>query len=167
MPKSKPESSRRIDLESTIETVSIHQVCGQVRVIGWKEWVRLPELNLQFIEAKVDTGAKTSSLDVQGISILRRRNGDWLRFRVFEDQDLSHAGRDAEAKLLEFREVRTSDGVVYRRPVIETSLVLGTEFWKSEITLSDRHSMRYRMLLGRAAIANRFLVDSSRSHLAR
>jgi hypothetical protein len=134
--------------------------------VGWREWVSLPELNLPFVEAKVDTGARSSSLDATIVEAFRRRRQAWIRFVVFSDIDLSSAGAIVEAKLHGYREVRSSNGGTESRPVIETSIRLGLDTWSIELTLTSRRKMGFRLLLGRSAIENRYLVDASKSYLA-
>ncbi len=134
--------------------------------VGWREWVSLPDLNLPFVEAKVDTGARNSSLDATIVEAFRRRRQAWLRFVVFSDIDLSSAGSIVEAKLSGYREVRSSNGGTESRPVIETEIRLAIDTWTIELTLSSRRAMGFRLLLGRSAIENRYLVDASKSYLA-
>lgn len=134
--------------------------------LGWREWVSLPELGVPFIEAKIDTGARSSSLDAQVIEEFRRRRESWVRFVLFSDIDLSLAGKVVEAKLLGCREVRSSNGQTTRRPVIESTVRIGLETWPIELTLTNRRSMGFRLLLGRTAIGDRFLVSVSKSYLA-
>jgi hypothetical protein len=139
---------------------------GSRSIIGWREWVALPTLGIQRLDAKIDTGARSSSLDVHSIEEFRKQKQLWVRFRILDDIDMSMSGRIVEAKLLEYRNVRASSGHVMRRPVILTELSLGAHSWEVELTLSNRQSMGYRMLVGRLAIEERFLVDASRSHLS-
>jgi len=134
-------------------------------VIGWREWISLPLLGISRLDAKIDTGARSSSLDVHSIQEFRKQKQCWVRFRVLEDIDLSMSGRFVEARLIEYRNVRASSGHVARRPVIITELALGSHSWPVELTLSNRRNMGYRMLVGRMAIETRFLVDASQSHL--
>jgi len=135
-------------------------------IIGWREWVALPMLGIERLDAKIDTGARSSSLDVHSIEEFKKNKHTWVRFRILDDIDLSMSGRLVEAKLIEYRNVRASSGHVMRRPVIITELSIGHHSWQVELTLSNRQSMGYRMLVGRLAIEERFLVDASRSHLS-
>jgi hypothetical protein len=134
--------------------------------VGWREWVTLPDLKLPFIEAKIDTGARSSSLDATVVEAFRRKRQSWVRFVVFSDIDLSSAGSIVEAKLIGYRDVRSSNGITQSRPVIETSIRLALDTWMIELTLTSRRSMGFRLLLGRSAIENRYLVDASKSYLA-
>ncbi len=135
-------------------------------LLGWREWVQLPDLDLNFIEAKIDTGARSSSLDADPIEQFRRQKQRWLRFSVFAEADLSMSGQIVEARLVGFRDVRSSSGHITHRPVIKTSIQIGSNLWPIELTLTSRRKMGFRLLLGRSAIAQRFHIDPSRSFLA-
>ena len=155
---------RPIGLSGDLEIASVSN--PNRSIIGWREWVALPMLGIQRLDAKIDTGARSSSLDVHSIEEFRKHKQLWVRFRIMDDIDLSMAGRVVEAKLVEYRNVRASSGHVMRRPVILTELSIGHHTWEVELTLSNRQSMGYRMLVGRLAIEARFLVDASQSHLS-
>ena len=135
-------------------------------LVGWREWVQLPSLDVSFIESKIDTGARSSSLDAEPIEEFRRQKQRWLRFSVFAEADLSKAGQIVEARLVGFRDVRSSTGHITHRPVIETLIQIGSNQWPIELTLTNRRLMGFRLLLGRSAIEERFHVDASRSFLA-
>ena len=130
-------------------------------VIGWREWVGLPELGVDWVKAKVDTGARSSSLHAWDIAV----DGDVVRFSVHPVQDDDDVVVQAEAQLVEHRDVRSSNGDVEVRPVIRTVAVLRGEDIPIELTLSRRDEMGFRMLLGRSAVRRRFLVDPGRSFL--
>ncbi|MDZ4851140.1 MAG: RimK/LysX family protein [Pirellulaceae bacterium] len=134
-------------------------------LLGWREWVQLPEMDMSFIEAKIDTGARSSSMDADPIGEFVRSKQRWLRFSVFVGADLSMAGQCVEAKLVGYRDVRSSTGHLTHRPVIESSIQIGAYRWPIELTLTNRRSMGFRLLLGRSSIGDRFLVDPTRSYL--
>jgi hypothetical protein len=143
------------------------EASGSLRpFLGWREWVALPQLGLKFIEAKIDSGARCSSLDAMVIEEFRRRRQPWVRFTVYSDVDLSLAGSVVEAPLLGYRDIRSSNGLVSHRPVIATPMEIGWSSWQIELTLTNRRRMGFRLLLGRAAIEGRFHLDVSRSYLA-
>ena len=133
-------------------------------VIGWREWVGLPDLGIPWIKAKVDTGARSSSLHVLGIAEFERDGVPWLRFEAHPVQRKRTQSVVAEAMLLEFRSVRSSSGTAERRPVIVTNIALMGRTWPVELTLAARDQMGFRMLLGRQALRGRFLVDAGRSY---
>jgi len=133
-------------------------------VIGWREWVGLPELGIKTIKAKVDTGARSSSLHAYDIEHFDRDGKPWVRFKVHPIQRKKGAVVLAEAELLDLRSVRSSSGKASQRPVILTSVLLHGVSWQVELTLANRSKMGFRMLLGREAIRGRFNVDSGMSY---
>lgn len=134
-------------------------------VIGWREWVGLPELGIGRIKAKVDTGARTSAIHAFALETEEREDGLWLRFALHPEQRSETAVITCEAKVKDQRTVRDSGGHEEPRYVIETPVQLGNRTWPIEITLTSRDNMGFRMLLGRTAIRARFLVDSNKSYL--
>ncbi len=136
-------------------------------MIGWREWVVLPDLGIDAIKAKVDTGARSSSLHAVGVHPFERDGRAWVRFQVHPIQRDGRITVTAEAPLVEHRLVRNpgGGGREERRPVILTDLILAGERWPIEITLTRRDAMGFRMLLGRQAIRRRLVVDPGRSFL--
>ncbi|MCZ7534250.1 MAG: RimK/LysX family protein [Acidimicrobiia bacterium] len=135
------------------------------RVIGWREFLTLPELTPFPINAKIDTGARTSALHAFD---LRVENNNGLRTVVFEIHPLQRSSENAElvtAPLHRFRKVKSSSGQTELRPSIITTAVLGQLSWPIELTLTARDAMGFRMLLGRSALRKRFLVNPSRSYI--
>ena len=133
-------------------------------VIGWREWVGLPDLGIRSIKAKVDTGARSSSLHTFDLEQIERDGEPWVRFSVHPVQRRTEKVVAAEAKVLEFRSVRSSSGKASRRPVIVTNVTLLGVTWPVELTLANRGQMGFRMLLGREAFRRRFVVDAGRSY---
>ncbi|NJM96534.1 MAG: hypothetical protein HC800_04405 [Phormidesmis sp. RL_2_1] len=134
-------------------------------MIGWREKVALPELDIANVKAKIDTGARSSALHAFDIEFFKRDGVDFVRFKVHPSQRNQKKIVAAEAKLFDSREVRNSGGQAERRPVIQTTVVVGVHQWPIELTLTNRDEMGFRMLLGRQAIRRRFLVDSGQSYL--
>jgi hypothetical protein len=135
--------------------------------IGWREWVALPELGVEWIKAKVDTGARTSALHAFAVEPFERRGVLWVRFEVHPVQRDSHTSIACEAEVIDRRLVRSSSGHTQERFVIQTLVELCGEIWPIELTLSRRDAMGFRMLLGRHALRRRFVVDPGRSYVAR
>ncbi|MCA9232625.1 MAG: ATP-dependent zinc protease [Planctomycetales bacterium] len=135
-----------------------------LQVIGWREWVALPDLGIKSIKAKVDTGARSSSLHAYAIEPFDRDGEKYIRFKVHTVQRRSDEVVEAEAKILEYRSVRSSSGKAKVRPVILTNVELLGLKWPVELTLANRDEMGFRMLLGREAFRRRFLVDSGKSY---
>lgn len=137
----------------------------RVPVIGWREWVALPQLGITRIKAKVDTGARSSSLHAIDVDLFRRAGEPWVHFKVSPIQRNSRFIVSAEMPVLDFRPVKSSTGHVTQRPVICMEVELMGTRWPIEVTLASRHKMGFRMLLGREAVRGRFLVDANRSFL--
>jgi hypothetical protein len=132
--------------------------------VGWREWVGLPDLGIPTIAAKIDTGARSSSIDVRNIEVLDDGDGQRVRFEV-------RLGRNrkvtAEAPLVDIRTVRNPGrgGREEQRHVIRTDLSLAGSRWPIEVNLARRTRMTYRMLLGREALVDRVMVDPGASYL--
>ncbi|MEZ6055369.1 MAG: ATP-dependent zinc protease [Planctomycetaceae bacterium] len=133
--------------------------------VGWREWVALPDLGVNPIKAKLDTGARTSSLHAFEIEEFTREGTCWVRFAVHPLQRVRDGEVWAESPLVEYRTVRSSSGHAEKRPVIKTSLRLGDKEWEIELTLANRDAMGFRMLLGREALRGRVLIDAGLSYL--
>lgn len=133
-------------------------------IIGWREWISLPELGIPRIKAKVDTGARSSSLHAFDIQTFTRDGEDWVRFKVHPVQRNDDTEVAVETKMLESRSVRSSSGVASVRPFILTNVQLLGFTWPVELTLADRKRMGFRMLLGREAVRRRFFVDPGKSY---
>lgn len=134
-------------------------------LLGWREWLALPELGLTLIKAKVDTGARTSTLHAFYVDPFRRGGAHWVRFGVHPLRGRMDVVVHAEAPVADRRRVSDSGGHREDRFVILTRLDLGGRTWPIELTLTNRETMLFRMLLGRTAIAGRALVDPDRSFL--
>jgi ribosomal protein S6--L-glutamate ligase len=133
-------------------------------IIGWHEWCSLPDLGLPGINAKIDTGAKTSSLHAYKIKPFTRDGANWVKFLVHPIQRHRHPEIECEAQVVDQRAVTSSNGTTETRYVINTTLILGAHHFLTEITLTNRDEMGYRMLIGRQSLSQRFVVDSSLSH---
>ena len=133
-------------------------------VIGWREWVGLPELGIKTIKAKVDSGARSSSLHAFDLEEFDRDGAEWVRFKVHPVQRKKKKIIEAEAMVLEHRSVRSSSGKAAWRPVIITNIELLGVVWPVELTLARRDEMSFRMLLGREAFRRRFMLDAGKSY---
>ena len=131
--------------------------------IGLREWVALPDFGVPSIKAKVDTGARTSSLHAFDLETFRRRRREWVRFALHPEQRSGRHEVAVEVPVLEMRRVTPSSGHTELRPVIVTGVQLMGHLWEVELTLTRRDAMGFRMLLGRQAMRGRFLVDPGRS----
>lgn len=135
------------------------------KIIGWREFVTLPQLKIDKIKAKIDTGARSSAIHAFNIHELSENGKKIIRFQIHPLQRDSKTTVTTEAELLEYRKIRNSGGTTQLRPVIKTNIKVGKYTWPIELTLTNRDVMGFRMLLGRQAVRNKFLVDSGGSFL--
>lgn len=134
--------------------------------IGWREWVGLPELGVQMIKAKIDTGARSSALHAWNIRPFDRDGDKWVTFELHPMQRDNNVVIQCETPMRSERRVRSSSGAIQLRYVIRTVLELGACRWPIEVTLTNRDEMGFRMLLGRTALRQRAMIDPSRSFLS-
>ena len=133
------------------------------KILGSKEWCQLDELGIPAVKARVDSGAKTSSLQANKIKVFNKGTEEWVRFEVNPIQDNRSIALLCQAKLEAMRTVKSSQGIAEERPVIKTPVTLGDCTFEIELTLANRDTMEYRMLLGREALKNRYMVDPAES----
>ncbi len=134
-------------------------------LIGWREWVSLPALNIPRIKAKVDTGARTSALHAFDVEPFVRDGVQMVRFCVHPRQNNSDYAVTCELPVIDYRSVTDSGGHREDRFVVQTLVALGGEQWQVEFTLTNRDTMKFRMLLGRTGMKRRFIVDPAKSYV--
>lgn len=137
---------------------------GSLPAVGWREWLSLPELKIDQIKAKVDTGARTSALHAYFVDPFSNNGEEWVRFGIHPLQNNTDFAKVCEMPVKDRRIVTDSGGHREQRYVIETMVALGEYHWPAELTLTDRDSMKFRMLLGRTALNGKFLVNPEASY---
>jgi hypothetical protein len=134
-------------------------------ILGWREWVSLPDLGIDQIKAKVDTGARTSALHAFDVQLVEENSVKLVKFKIHPNQKDLDTFIECQAVLLDEREVRDSGGHSEKRYVIETHVSIGPNLHAVEMTLTNRDSMGFRMLIGRTAMKELYLVDPGKSYL--
>ena len=134
-------------------------------IVGNREWCSLPELGIPAIKARVDSGAKTSSLHAFDLELFKQEGKDWVRFEVHPLQKNRKVSLVCECPVIDRRLVRSSSGEEELRYVVRSRLGMKEHSWPLELTLANRDSMGYRMLLGREAMMGRMLIDPAESYL--
>lgn len=142
---------------------------GEIRTVGWKEYLALPELGLSRLKAKVDTGARTSTLHVDSLEVLEvlPDGTELVEILVSPDRRRPEVQVRARARVLKRMRVVDSGGHPEVRPVVETELALGPVRKRILLTLTNRTGMLFRMILGRKALEGDFYVDVARKYLFR
>lgn len=134
-------------------------------LVGALELCDLPELEIEGLNIRVDTGATTSSLHVDNIEEFKKAGKKWVRFDIHPNIHNVDEIVRREAKISAVKRVKSSTATLERRYVIETSIVLAGMQWVIQLTLTDRSEMTYLMLLGREAMAGRLIVDPEHEYL--
>ncbi|TRX37537.1 30S ribosomal protein S6--L-glutamate ligase [Flavobacterium restrictum] len=134
-------------------------------ILGSEEWCSFPELNIPTIKARVDSGAKTSALHAINIAPFIKNESNWVKFDINPIQNNIKTVIHCEAPLVDKRIVKSSSGFREQRYVIQSKVQLGDDSWPIEMTLTNRDSMGFRMLLGREAMSGRVLVDPEQKYL--
>ncbi|WP_038059675.1 ATP-dependent zinc protease [Thioalkalivibrio sp. ALJT] len=131
--------------------------------LGWREWVGLPDLGIDAVKCKVDTGARSSALHAFQVERFTRDGSHWVRFGIHPHQHDNQTEVWCEAPVLDVRNVTDSGGHSSERYFIATQARIGDWILPLELSLTSRDTMLFRMLLGREAMRGRFLVDPQRS----
>ena len=134
-------------------------------IVGNLEICDLPDLGINGLEVRVDTGAKTSSLHVDNISKFKRQGRPWLRFDIHPDVYRTEQITICESPLYDVRRIKSSNAATEQRYVIQTRITIGGDSWPIEISLTDRSGMNYLMLLGREGMGDRILVDPAQTFM--
>ena len=134
-------------------------------MIGWREWVGLPSLGDALVKAKIDTGARTSALHAFDLSLVESNDELFADFEIHPLQDSREGVVRVREPVIDLRKIRSSNGQIETRPVIEVPARIGTQEFDIQLTLTSRDEMGFRMLIGRRALRRRFVVDAARSFL--
>ena len=136
-----------------------------LKIVGNSEWCKFNGLNIPAIKARVDSGAKTSSIQATGVTPFKKKGQTWVRFNVQPLQDNRSISIECERPVIDTRLIKSSSGVAEKRYVITADITLGEDTWEVELTLANRDTMEYKMLLGREAMTNRLMVNPSAEFL--
>jgi len=137
-----------------------------LRKIGWRELVSFPELELQDLPVKIDTGARTSVIHCQDMEIFKKGRKKFVRFVLLDANTPGYTGKEFIMPYHKERKVKSSFGQEENRIVINTEIELYNKRYPIELSLRDRAAMEYPMLLGRSFIRKKFIVDVARSNLS-
>jgi hypothetical protein len=133
--------------------------------LGWREWISFPGLNIHKIKAKIDTGARTSALHAFMVEPFSRDSQPWVRFAIHPIQGDTETVVECESPVKDQRIVRDSGGHDELRYVIDAVIAIGDDQIRSEVTLTDRDTMMFRVLLGRTALRKNYVVYPGKSFL--
>jgi hypothetical protein len=133
--------------------------------LGWREWIGFPDLNIDIIKAKIDTGARTSALHAFRVVPFTRAAQQWVRFSIHPVQRDTDTVVECEAPVKDQRTVRDSGGHEELRYVIEVLIKIGEDQFLAEVTLTDRDTMVFRVLLGRTALRGKYVIHPGKSYM--
>ena len=133
-------------------------------VVGWREWVGLPQAGVEWVKAKIDTGARSSAIHAFDLEAFESDGTEWVRFSLHPWQKSDEDHVELSLPVLDRREVRSSNGQVEQRYAVALDVTLAGRTITTVMTLSNRDEMGFRMLIGREALERGFLVDSARSY---
>ena len=137
----------------------------KLKIVGNAEWCAFDQFKIPAILARIDSGAKTSSIQATDIKLIKKNDERWVRFVVYPLQRNSTIKVICRAKLVGKRSIKGSFGISEERLIIKTPVTIGEETFDIELSLANRNSMEFRMLLGREAMVNRYLINPSEKQL--
>lgn len=134
-----------------------------VALFGWMEYIGLPELGLDHVKAKLDTGARTSAIHAENIKHFERDGVEWVRFQTLPDWDNPNVGfRTVEAPVVHSREIKNTSGIPEERLIVRTKARFGKRSWMIDVSLADRNNMTFPMIIGRTALKNHAVAVHTR-----
>lgn len=137
----------------------------ELKIIGSVEWCAFDQLKIPAIKARIDSGAKTSSIQATDIELITNDGEPWVRFVVYPLQKNTLLKTKCIAKLVDKRSIKGSFGISEERLIIKVPVTIGEDTFDIELSLANRNTMEFRMLLGREAISNRYLINPAKKHL--
>lgn len=135
------------------------------KILGWREWCGFPDLGIRAIKAKLDTGARTSSLHAYNIKPVTHDGVQYVEFDIHPVQRKNLPSIPCKAPVIDERHVKSSSGVQQLRYIVEVNLNLNGEAYPIELSLTNRDEMGFRLLLGRHALKRKFIVDPAISYV--
>ncbi len=128
-------------------------------IVGWREWISLPDLGIKSIKAKMDTGARTSALHTYFIEPFMDNDRHMVRFGIHPKQKSDKNGVICTAGIIDQRHIVDSGGHPELRYIIGTDILVGGRRWPIDLSLTNREQMRFRLLIGRSAISEELIID--------
>ena len=138
---------------------------SQLKIVGNQEWCHFNQLGIPAIKARIDSGAKTSSIQATDITPYKKNRENWVRFNIQPLTENRSISIECEAKVIGSRIVKSSSGIPEKRYVIKSHVTMGEDTWEIELTLADRDNMEFKMLLGRQAMESRIVVNPSEEYV--
>lgn len=136
-----------------------------LKIIGNQEWCTFPELKIPAIRARIDSGAKTSSIQATEIKLIKKNDDSWVRFVVNPLQRNEEIKLVCRAKLVGKRSIKGSFGIAEERLIIKSPITIGEDTFDIELSLANRNTMEFRMLLGRDSISGRYIINPATKHV--
>ncbi len=141
------------------------ETSAQLAIAGWREWIGLPDLDVSWVKAKLDTGARSSAIHAWDIEPFERDGAEWVRFQLHPWQMSDLDAVDVELPVVDRRTIRSSTGHEEERYVVRTKIRVLDLDLTADLTLTNRDEMGFRMLVGREALRGSILVDPGRSYI--
>lgn len=138
---------------------------GNLKIIGRVEKISLPDLSNNTLDAKIDTGAYTSSLHCHSVEVYSVNGRDKVRFYLLDPSHPEYEGRQYESFVYKIKKIRSSNGIVSERVIIKQKIRFGGKISSIQLSLSNRSDMKYPLLIGRRFITGKFLVDVSKKYI--
>ena len=134
-------------------------------MVGSEEWCAFNQLKIPAIRARIDSGARTSSIQATEIKLIKKNDEDWVHFVVYPLQRNSNVKVLCSSKLVDKRSIKGSFGISEERLIIKESVTIGEDTFDIELSLANRNTMEFKMLLGREALSSRYLINPAAKQL--